>query len=61
MYKDVKPYVPPEKTHIERINDAFELQETLDNIGEGVLQLIVKKEDEYGNIYTVTIEVPIDD
>ena len=30
MYKDVKPYVPPEKTHIERINDAFELQETLD-------------------------------
>ena len=61
MYKDVKPYTPPAKTQIERTADALKLQDTLNDIGEGVLKLVENGKDEYGNTYTVTIEVPIDD
>lgn len=60
MYKDAKPYTPPAKTQIERTADAFKLQDTMNNIGEGVLKLVENGKDENGNPCTVTIEVPID-
>ena len=60
MYKDVKPYTPPVKTQIERTADALKLQDTMNNIGEGVLKFVENGKDEHGNPCTVTIEVPID-
>ena len=61
MYKDVRPYTPPAKTQIERTADALKLQDTMNNIGEGVLKLVENGKDEHDNPCTVTIEVPIDD
>ncbi len=59
MYQDAKVYIPPEKTTIERTADALKMQDTMNNIAEGVLQLIQKKEED-GSVITVTIELPTD-
>ena len=57
---DVKPYIPPEKTEIERVADARELQDTLTDIGEGVLRFVQDTTDEDGNNYQVTVELEYD-
>ena len=57
---DVKPYIPQEKTEIERVADARELQDTLTDIGEGVLRFVQDTTDEDGNNYQVTVELEYD-
>ena len=54
---DVKPYIPQEKTEIERVADARELNDTLTDIGEGVLRFVQDTTDEDGNNYQVTVEL----
>ena len=57
---DVKPYIPPEKTEIERVADARELQDTLNGIGEGVLRFIQDATHEEGNNYQIIVELEYD-
>ena len=57
---EVKPYIPPEKTEIERVADAQNLQDTLNNIGEGVLRFVQDTTDEDGYNYQVTVELEYD-
>ena len=57
---DIKQYIPPEKTEIERVAEAQELQDTLNDIAEGVLRFVQDTTDEDGNNFQVTVELEYD-
>lgn len=61
MCINLTPFPEPEKTGIERTEEIRELNEVVTNIAEAVSELIPDVEDEYGNVYNVSIELPIDD
>ena len=60
MCINLRPIPEPEKTGIERTEEIRELHEVVTDFAEAVSELIPDVEDEYGNVYSVSIELPID-
>ena len=61
MCLNLRSIPEPEKTGIERTEEFRELHEVATDFAEAVSELIPDVEDEYGNVYSVSIELPIDD